>query len=60
MKPVPILHLGCVALWLVQIGADAGEEAEGLKVKVIDTCGLEDPEAGDTVHYTVRACMRNA
>uniref|UniRef100_A0A7S0R593 AIG1-type G domain-containing protein n=1 Tax=Chlamydomonas leiostraca TaxID=1034604 RepID=A0A7S0R593_9CHLO len=28
------------------------EEVEGLRVKLIDTCGLEDPEAGDTVHHT--------
>lgn len=30
------------------------EEVEGLKIKLIDTCGLEDPEAGDTVHHVVR------
>ncbi|KAG1679820.1 hypothetical protein FOA52_012732 [Chlamydomonas sp. UWO 241] len=28
-----------------------GSGADGLKVKLIDTCGLEDPEAGDTVNY---------
>lgn len=30
----------------------ANPELDGFKVKVIDTCGLEDPEAGDTVNYT--------
>jgi hypothetical protein len=28
-------------------------ELDGFRVKIIDTCGLEDPEAGDTVNYTV-------
>jgi len=31
-----------------------GEEIsglEGMRIKLIDTCGLEDPEAGDAVHY---------
>ncbi|KAF6261872.1 TOC34m [Scenedesmus sp. NREL 46B-D3] len=27
-------------------------ELDGFRVKIIDTCGLEDPEAGDTVNYT--------
>eukprot|EP00879_Flechtneria_rotunda_P017862 GHRR01018722.1.p1 GENE.GHRR01018722.1~~GHRR01018722.1.p1 ORF type:complete len:386 (+),score=140.67 GHRR01018722.1:145-1302(+) len=27
-------------------------ELDGFKVKIIDTYGLEDPEAGDTVNYT--------
>lgn len=26
-------------------------DVDGFRVKVIDTCGLEDPEAGDTVNY---------
>jgi len=26
-------------------------ELDGFKVQLIDTCGLEDPEAGDTVNY---------
>ncbi|KAG2492652.1 hypothetical protein HYH03_009068 [Edaphochlamys debaryana] len=26
-------------------------EVDGLRIKLIDTCGLEDPEAGDTVNY---------
>jgi predicted GTPase len=30
-------------------------ELHGFRVKIIDTCGLEDPEAGDTVNYTVRS-----
>lgn len=29
-------------------------ELDGFRLKLIDTCGLEDPEAGDTVNYTVR------
>lgn len=28
-------------------------EVDGFRVKFIDTCGLEDPEAGDTVNYMV-------
>ena len=28
-------------------------ELDGFKVQLIDTCGLEDPEAGDTVNYGV-------
>lgn len=31
-----------------------GADLEGFKLKLIDTCGLEDPEAGDTVNYGVR------
>lgn len=27
-------------------------ELDGFRLKIIDTCGLEDPEAGDTVNYT--------
>lgn len=38
-------------LKVLQLG---GDEADGFKLKLIDTCGLEDPEAGDTVNYTVR------
>lgn len=26
-------------------------EVDGLRIRLIDTCGLEDPEAGDTVNY---------
>ncbi|GLC41020.1 Translocase of chloroplast [Pleodorina starrii] len=26
-------------------------EVDGLRLKIIDTCGLEDPEAGDTVNW---------
>jgi hypothetical protein len=29
-------------------------ELDGFKVQLIDTCGLEDPEAGDSVNYGVR------
>jgi hypothetical protein len=32
-------------------------ELDGFRVKIIDTCGLEDPEAGDTVNYTVRTAQ---
>jgi hypothetical protein len=28
-------------------------DVDGFRFKVIDTCGLEDPEAGDTVNYMV-------
>jgi len=31
-----------------------GDEAlDGFRLTLIDTCGLEDPEAGDTVSYGV-------
>ena len=30
---------------------DPDSGADGFRVKLIDTCGLEDPEAGDTVNY---------
>eukprot|EP00798_Chlamydomonas_sp_ICE-L_P030488 gene30488-35505_t len=29
-----------------------GHDADGFRVKLIDTCGLEDPEAGDTINMT--------
>ncbi len=28
-------------------------ELDGFKLRLIDTCGVEDPEAGDTVNYPV-------
>lgn len=28
-------------------------DVDGFRLKVVDTCGLEDPEAGDTVNYMV-------
>ena len=31
----------------------ADSSADGFRIKLIDTCGLEDPEAGDTVNQTV-------
>ncbi|PNH07472.1 Translocase of chloroplast 33, chloroplastic [Tetrabaena socialis] len=30
-------------------------EVDGLRLKLIDTCGLEDPEAGDTVNFGLHA-----
>lgn len=32
---------------------DDDEVVGGFRVRLIDTCGLEDPEAGDTVNYAV-------
>jgi hypothetical protein len=31
-------------------------DVDGFRLKVVDTCGLEDPEAGDTVNYMVSLC----
>ncbi|KAF8061109.1 TOC34 [Scenedesmus sp. PABB004] len=36
--------------YLRQVSLGDGE-LDGFRVKIIDTCGLEDPEAGDTVNY---------
>ncbi len=33
--------------------AHHGPQVDGLRIRLIDTCGLEDPEAGDTVNYGV-------
>lgn len=32
-------------------------EVDGFRLKLVDTCGLEDPEAGDTVNYMVRGVV---
>jgi AIG1 family len=46
----------CVT-YLRQVAIGDGD-LDGFRLRVIDTCGLEDPEAGDTVNYGV--CARAA
>lgn len=41
----------CVT-YLRQVAIGDGD-LDGFRLRVIDTCGLEDPEAGDTVNYGV-------
>jgi len=43
-----------------QVAAASSSALEGFKLRLIDTCGLEDPEAGDTINYVVGAHGRPA
>jgi predicted GTPase len=38
---------------------DSESGADGFRIKLIDTCGLEDPEAGDTVNYAALKKIAN-
>ncbi|KAJ9506779.1 hypothetical protein QJQ45_002996 [Haematococcus lacustris] len=40
-----------VTPFVKEVGSSSGPDVEGFRIKLIDTCGLEDPDAGDTVHY---------
>lgn len=44
-----VLPANCCVSVQVTVG---DTELDGFRLKLIDTCGLEDPEAGDTVNYT--------
>jgi len=48
----PVFSCCCVVLCVLQVVV-GDPDVDGFRVKVIDTCGLEDPEAGDTVNYMV-------
>jgi hypothetical protein len=44
----------CICVFaLTQVGENMGPEAAGMRVKLIDTVGLEDAESGDAVNLTV-------
>lgn len=45
--------LACVMC--AQVGENLGPEAAGMRIKLIDTVGLEDAESGDAVNLQVRS-----
>jgi len=47
-----MLCINCVIPLRLQVDF-ADSSADGFRIKLIDTCGLEDPEAGDTVNQAV-------